>query len=276
MLVTVGGVTGAVYSSVPDPLVPGTFITGAASATIETTTKAGISFNGIAGGNLVLTSTGSINQTQPINMTGEIPAGTPSGDLTLDVATLNNGEANILLNNPGNDVNFVSLRALSADGTAIRPANIRFDDTDGFRITGPGRVILTSGAGITLAPVDGTVAGGVLTRLGTINLDGTTISGGGNIVLSAGRGDAYTGAVPNGVVDQTDNAVSFIQGARIGFLGNPLEYNLYGATVGASNDIQRLTAYLTEGGNLNYEDSNGFQIMSLDFRNGDPQASFIP
>jgi len=268
--VTVGGVTGASWTTVlaPNLAPPPAFLStsGLTSTDIESVTKAGISFSA-AGGSLVLTSTGGIEQTQPINA---------PGGLTLDVTTLNDGVANILLNNSGNDVDFISLRVLSANGAATGSANIRFDDTDGFRITGPGRVILTPGTGITSAPGDGTVAGGVLTSLGTIDADGTSIIDGGNIVLSAGRSDSFTGTVPNGVVDQTDNAVSFIQGARIGFLGNPLEYNLYGATVGASNDIQRLTAYLTEGGNLNYEDSNGFQIMSLDFRNGDPQAAFIP
>ena len=292
--VTAGSVDGFAFTSVTDPLT-GTIVYAVSGSSINATTANGIAFirnrqnqDGslvFPDPNLVLTSTGGITQTQPILVSAvvTVPVPTsPTSAFSLNVTSLNNdgGEGeNILLNNSGNDADFVSLRTLSANGTVTSDADIRFDDADGFRITGPGMSILSAGGVITIAPTDGSVAGGVITSLGTISsATDTGILGGGNIVLSAGRSDTFTGAVLNGVVDQLDDplAPSFIQGARIGFLGNPIEYNLFGATVGASNDIQRLTAYLTEGGNLNYEDSNGFQIMSLDFRNGEAQAAFIP
>jgi len=289
--VTAGSVDGFAFTSVTDPLT-GTIVYAVSGSSINATTANGIAFirnrqnqDGslvFPDPNLVLTSTGGITQTQPILVSAvvTVPVPTsPTSAFSLNVTSLNDDGADILLNNSGNDVDFVSLRTLSANGTVTSDADIRFDDTDGFRITGPGMGILSAGGVITIAPTDGSVAGGVITSLGTINsATDTAILGGGNIVLSAGRSDTFTGVVLNGVVDQLDDplAPSFIQGARIGFLGNPIEYNLFGTTVGASNDIQLLTAYLTEGGNLNYEDSNGFQIMSLDFRTGEAQADFIP
>jgi len=250
-------------------------VTVVTATIISSTTKAGISFNRGDGGNLVLTSTGTIDQTEPINVS--LGSGT-AADLTLDVTTLNDAGADILLNDSENNVDFVSLRTLNLDVTDVVAANIRFDDTDGFTIRGPGRGILTSGGAITVATAETPVAGGVLTSLGTIStVNDTDITGGGNIVLSAGRIiNPTTGEIGNGVVDQENDNVSFIQGARIGFLGNPLEYNLFGTAVGEFNNVQRMAAYLTDGGNLNYEDSNGFQVMFLNFLNGESQAAFIP
>jgi len=146
----------------------------------------GSSGSNLGGGTLDLVATGNVTQTAS---TGNITAG------TLKVKTLSAGTANITLNNSGNDVTALDVRARNAGDSANAAGTLQYSDANGFDIA-----TLATAGNATLA------AGGAVTQSGAIAANGLALTGTGGAYTLRNSGNAVnTLAASTGSVDYSQS-----------------------------------------------------------------------
>jgi filamentous hemagglutinin family protein len=260
------GATGLIISTVTAGDVTGYTSATSDSTTIGATTAVGI----ISAGTVNLTSTGPITQTAKIDMSGgNFCAVTLSGTV-IQVGGVNIGTsigADILLDNTENQVSSLNLATLNSAGDLANAANIKFTEFQDFTIDDFGSVVTAGG----LVPLDGVgaPAGGIITgrAITIVNpVTGAADVFGGSIVLTGGA----DGTTRVGLITQTPTGS--IIGSNLGLLG---DYN-YDFTDSSDNNITTLAAFLEDAADLDYTDSDGFQVFFVNFMRDTPTAVMIP
>jgi filamentous hemagglutinin family protein len=261
------GATGLIISTVTAGDVTGYTSATSDSTTIAATTAVGI----ISAGTVNLTSTGPITQTAKIDMSGgDFCAVTLSGTV-IQVGGVNIGTsigADILLDNTENQVSSLNLATLNSTGDLANAANIKFTEFQGFTIDNFGSVVTAVGLerlnGSGTAPAGGIITGRAITIVNPVT--GAADVFGGSIVLTGGA----DGTTRGGLITQT--LAGSIIGSNLGLLG---DYN-YDFTVSSDNNISTLAAFLEDAADLDYIDSDGFQVFFVNFMRNTTTAVMIP